>query len=348
MRIIISTVQIPFITGGAEFLAQNLKSAFIENGHEAEIVTIPFMDSPLERLEDHIVASRLLELTYGWAGKSDLCIGLKFPAYFIPHENKVLWILHQHRNAYDLFNAPSSTIKDDETGRKFRDIVYRADNTYLPEAKRLYTIADNVAGRLKRYNGLNAQTLYHPCPDHDKFYAEEYGDYILMPSRINVTKRQMLALEAMEHVKSDIKLYLVGQAGTEHERRQLLETIRQKGLEDKVRYFDFVSTGRKLELYANARAVLFIPIDEDYGYITLEAMEAARAVITAKDSGGPLEFVENEKNGLIVSPEPLEIAKAIDEFAHSKKMARQMGIAAKTRLSDMNITWENVVKELTK
>ncbi len=348
MKILISTVQIPFVTGGAEFHAKNLKNAFIEHGHEAEIVTMPFMDQPPELIEDHIVAARLLELTYGWGGKSDLCIGLKFPAYFIPHENKVLWVLHQHRSAYELFDSEYSNLKNDEQGRIYRDIVRRADDRYMPEAKRIYANSKNVAGRMRRYNQIEATPLYHPCPDSEKFYVDQYENYILMPSRINATKRQMLAVEAMKLVKSDIKLYIMGGADNDIVKTGLLNQIEKFQIADRVKYLEYVPMEEKLKMYANARAVLFIPIDEDYGYITQEAMRAKKAVITTTDSGGPLEFLENGKSGLIVEPNPQEIAYAIDEFAASEKMARKLGKHAGEHILDMNISWENVVKELIK
>lgn len=348
MKIAIATVQIPFVSGGAEFLARNLKDALIRSGHEAEIVTMPFIDSPLSCIENHIVAARLMDLNYSWAGKIDLCIGLKFPAYYIPHSNKVIWALHQHRAAYDLFNTEYSNLKDDPAGKAMRDIVFNADNRYLKEAKRIYTIAQNVSNRMHRYNGIESQPLYHPCPDMDKFYCGEYEDYILMPSRINITKRQMLAIEAMRQTKSDIKLYLVGKADNDIERQRLLTFIEECGLKDRVVYFDYVTQEEKFRLYANARAVLFIPKDEDYGYITLEAMAASKPVITAKDSGGPLEFVLDEQTGEIVDQTPNEIARAIDDFALSIAAAKEMGRNARKHLDEMEITWDRVVEELTR
>lgn len=347
MKIIISTVQAPFVTGGAEFLANNLKSALSKQGHEAEIVTIPFMDSPVELIENHIVASRLLDLGNSWAGKVDLCIGLKFPAYYIPHPNKVNWILHQHRAAYDLFNTEYSNIKDNPEGNSIRSVVYNADNKYLKEAKRIYTIAENVSKRLEKYNSISSTPLYHPCPDMDKFFTSEYGDYILMPSRVNITKRQMLALEAMLQSKSDIKLYLAGKADNDYEKNRILAFIKSNKLQNRVKYLDYVSQEEKIQLYANARAVLFIPLDEDYGYITLEAMAASKAVITAKDSGGPLEFVENNRTGFVVDATPGSIAAVIDELGTSVRLSKELGQKSKDHLKEMNITWENVVKELT-
>jgi len=347
MRIVITTVQVPFITGGAEYHANNLKTALQNHGHEVEIVTMPFMDQPVELIEDHIVAARLMDIEANWAGRVDLCIGLKFPAYYMPHSNKVIWALHQYRAAYDLFDTAYSELKNDKYGNRIKRIVTNADNLYLNEAKRIYANSVNVANRMKKNNEIKATPLYHPCPDMDQFYASDYGDYILMPSRINITKRQLLAIEAMTHSASNVMLYIMGGADNTFEKTRMTDIIKEYKLQNRVHYLGLVSNEDKLKLYANARAVLFIPFDEDYGYITLEAMSASRAVITAVDSGGPLEFVENGRNGMIVKPEPEAIARAIDDFAKSPAMATHMGQEAKKHISGMNISWANVVKELT-
>lgn len=348
MKIIIGTVQVPFVVGGAEFLAKNLRSALCEGGHDAEIVTMPFIDNPLEQIERHIVAARLMDQEWSWGGHADLFIGLKFPAYYMPHTNKVVWALHQHRAAYDLFDTEYSNIKNNADGNKVREIIRNADNKYLQEAKRIYTIADNVTRRLEKFNHISAETLYHPCPDMEKFYVEKYDDYILMPSRINITKRQMLALEAMAQSTSNIKLYIVGKAEAEYEKKKMFQFVKEHRLENRIRFFDYVTQEEKLKLYANARAVLFIPRDEDYGYITLEAMAAGKAVITAKDSGGPLEFIVDRSTGIIAEPTASDIANAIDTMAEDKNQAIRYGEAGKARLRKMNISWESVVKELTR
>ncbi len=348
MKIAITTVQIPYITGGAEFLAANLKKALIEEGHEAEIVTMPFIDQPGPFLENHIVASRLMDINNSWGGHVDLCIGLKFPAYFMPHDNKVVWALHQHRQAYELFDTEYSPLKDDEEGRYFRSIVKNADNRYLPEAKRIYTIAQNVSNRMQRFNGISSIPLYHPCPDMDSFFAGDYEDYILMPSRINMTKRQKLAIEALALTKSKIKLYIVGHAENPILLSEIQDLISKNHLTDRVKIMDFIPQEEKIELYSKAKAVLFIPKDEDYGYITLEAMAAARPVITCKDSGGPLEFQLDRKTGLICEPEPKSIAEAIDEIAGSDNLAKEMGTMGRKHLDEMEISWKKVVRELTR
>lgn len=59
MRIIIATVQVPFVSGGAEALAQGLKAALIAHGHEAEIVAFPFNPAVPERIPEQMLACRL-------------------------------------------------------------------------------------------------------------------------------------------------------------------------------------------------------------------------------------------------------------------------------------------------
>jgi glycosyltransferase involved in cell wall biosynthesis len=167
-----------------------------------------------------------------------------------------------------------------------------------------------------------------------------------MPSRINVTKRQLLAIEAMALSKTNIKLFIVGKADNNFERDRMLDFINDHKLKGKVKYFDYVTQEEKLKLYSNAKAVLFIPFDEDYGYITLEAMSSSKAVITCSDSGGPLEFVVNGKNGIIISPNALEIAKAIDTIAGNSQMAKTFGANAKKHIDEMDISWDNVVNQL--
>jgi glycosyltransferase involved in cell wall biosynthesis len=348
VKIIVATAQAPFVVGGAEFLARNLINALEYTGHEVELVNIPFFDVPIESIESQILAMRLLEVERTWAGNSDLCIGLKFPAYYIKHSNKVVWALHQYRAVYDLWGSDYSNMHLQPDGLRIKKVIHHADGLYLREASRIYTISNNVTKRMKKFNQLDSTCLYHPCPDMEKFYCNRYDNYILMPSRINVTKRQMLAVEAMALTKSDIKLYIVGKADNIIVSDEIRQYVKNQKLDKTVLFYDHVSQEEKFKLYANARAVMFIPYDEDYGYISLESMSASKPIITAKDSGGTLEFVENGKTGLVVDPTPADIARAIDEFAAGEVMSKEMGEASKKHIMEMNITWDNVVKELTK
>ena len=116
---------------------------------------------------------------------------------------------------------------------------------------------------------------------------------------------------------------------------------------DRVEWRGHVSNEEMIDLYAGARAVVFPPFDEDLGYITLEAMLAGKAVITASDSGGPLEFIADGKQGLVVEPKAKALAKALDRLWLNPREAESMGRNAAERYRTLSISWDNVVEKLT-
>src|SRR5205823_9782786 len=87
MRVVIATVQVPFIRGGAELHAEVLREALLAAGHQAEIVAVPFKWYPAQTILDHMLACRLFDLSEVAGTRVDLLIGLRFPAYLIPHPN---------------------------------------------------------------------------------------------------------------------------------------------------------------------------------------------------------------------------------------------------------------------
>ena len=104
MRVIVATVRTPFVFGGAEVLANELIQALLAAGHEAELVNLPFSNDKANRIPDQMLACKLTPLEMVSGTKVDRLIALKFPAYLIPHPNKVVWLMHQYRQAYDLWD----------------------------------------------------------------------------------------------------------------------------------------------------------------------------------------------------------------------------------------------------
>jgi glycosyltransferase involved in cell wall biosynthesis len=93
--------------------------------------------------------------------------------------------------------------------------------------------------------------------------------------------------------------------------------------------------------------VWFGPLDEDYGYVTLEAMLSSKPVLTCRDSGGPLDFVVDGETGYVTAPEPEAIAERLSELAGDPIKAASMGHAGRERYDALEINWEAVVDRLT-
>ncbi|MHB8156619.1 MAG: glycosyltransferase family 4 protein, partial [Desulfocucumaceae bacterium] len=309
MRICVAVVKSPFIRGGAEILVENLKQQLVQEGHLVEEVSIPFIDSPPRRLADMIQGCRLLSIS---ERSVDLVIGTKFPAYCIKHPVKNLWVFHQHRQAYDLWDTDLSDIRGRPEGDSIKRLILEADNESFLGARKIYTISKNVSSRLLKYNGVLAPHLYPPLAQRELYCPGAYGDYIFYPSRINPTKRQFLALQAAALTQTPVKILFAGAWENIKTREIYKQFIASNNLAGRVRFLGYVSDQEKMELYSNSLAVLFTPLDEDYGYVTLEAGYSGKAVITCSDSGAPLEFIDNGVNGLVTRPHPADLAVAMD------------------------------------
>jgi glycosyltransferase involved in cell wall biosynthesis len=346
MRILIATTQVPFVRGGAEVLAEGLRAALQAAGHEAEIAAIPFKWYPPERILDAVLACRLLDLTEYSGTPIDLLVGLKFPAYLIPHPRKVLWILHQHRPAYDLWGQPLGDLQNYPAGAQVREAIEQADRKLIPEARVVATISRNVSRRLEHYCGIPSLPLYHPPLHAGRFHCESAADYLFFPSRLNPTKRQDLVLEALAHTRQPVVAQFAGSAETPAYAEELRARAQKLGVAERVRWMGAISEEEKIAQYARSLGVIFPPLDEDYGYISLEAMLSSKPVITCTDSGGPLEFVEQGVTGLVAEPTAASLAEAMDRLWEHRAAARSMGQAARARYGEMRISWEAVIETL--
>ena len=123
-------------------------------------------------------------------------------------------------------------------------------------------------------------------------------------------------------------------------------TKRCSRLQDRVKFHGRVSEKEKIQLYAHCSAVIYPPFDEDYGYVTLEAMLSSKPVITCDDSGGPLEFIEDGSNGHVVKAEPAMLAQAMIRIREDPAQAAQYGRTGRRSYLDKKITWELVVEKL--
>lgn len=343
MRIGIATVQVPFVRGGAEALAGSLQAALHAAGHEAEIISMPFKWYPTCRIPQHMLAARLLQVEESCGQRIDRLIGLKFPAYLMPHSSKRLWLLHQYRTAYDFWDQPFSDLRNAPDGAHIRAAIREADNGLLSEHERLYTISRTVSARLLRYNGIVAEPLYHPPPDAAALRTIAWEDYVLFASRINGSKRQMLAIEALALTREPVRMVFMGASDAPEYYAGLRARTTALGLDDRVTWRGRVTDAERLELYGRSLAVLFPPLDEDYGYVTLEAMLCSKAVITTEDAGGPLDFVVHGETGAVCQASPAAIAAELDRLWGDRALARRLGEAGRQRYADLNLGWNHVV-----
>jgi glycosyltransferase involved in cell wall biosynthesis len=344
MNVLIANNMAPFVSGGAEGLASHLCARLNATpGVRAEVLRVPFSWEPFERLADEIFLNRTLQLQ-----NVDRVIGLKFPAYLIPHHTKVLWLLHQYRQAYDLRDRGESNIPGTSRGEEIVDLIRRADAESFSTCRRIFTNSQITQERLKHYNGFCAEVLMPPLNNPELFCNRGDGSYIFAGGRVNAGKRQHILLEAMGFTKSSAKLVVAGPPDSPDDADRLEEIVNRLKLEDRVVLdFGFLPIAKIADYVNHARACAYLPIDEDSaGYVTMEAASASKPVITVSDSGGVLQLVVHKETGYVVEPNGKDIAEAIDGLYTQPALCEQLGRAARRRWDSFGVTWSNTIDKL--
>jgi len=338
--VLVCEVQVPLVEGGAERLVRQLAHQLTVRGYTTGIVSVPFKWYPKEEILAHAAAWRLLDLSESNGRPIDTVITTKFPSYFVRHPNKVTWLTHQHRAAYELCGTKYGDFGYTELDVALRERIFTLDREMLLESRKLYAIARNVADRLEKFVGVRAEPVYHPPMLADRLRQGGYGDYILSVGRIESIKRHDLAVRAFRHADPGVRLVVVGE-GTQ--RQNVERAAEEAGVSHRVQFVGACAEEELVSLYAGALGVVYAPFDEDYGYVTLEAFLSARPVITATDSGGVLEFVEDGVNGFVCAPDPEDIARAINALAADRARAASLGAAGRARA--LTISWDGVIEK---
>ena len=340
-RILVCEAQVPFVRGGAESLVRELVAQLRAHGHEADLVSVPFKWYPPEELFSHAAAWRLLDLSESAGRRVDRVIATKFPTYFVRHPDKITWLVHQYRAAYELADTAFSEFLHRPLDVAVRDRLIALDTSMLADSRAIYTIARTVTARLERYNGLSAETLYHPPRLAARLRSGPASDYVLSVGRLESVKRVDLAIRALSSAPRGVRLLV---AGTGTERATFERLAGTLGLADRVQFLGETDDDTLIDLYANALAVIYPPFDEDFGYVTLEAFLSKKPVITTTDAGEPSLFVRDDVNGRVTEPEPEALGAAIADLHARPGDAVRMGEAGYEQARQ--ITWSATIEKL--
>jgi glycosyltransferase involved in cell wall biosynthesis len=305
--------------------------ALREAGHETELVTVPYKWYPGEQVLTQAFLWRLLDLEEANGRPIDAVVATKFPSYVVRHPRKVVWLLHQFRQAWDFDRTEFGQFSESAEDRALRRKVLELDRVSLGEARKIFTTSSIVAGRLRDSVGLDAEVLAPP-PAQLAFRCDEYGDFVLSVNRLDRAKRIDLLLEAAA-LAPDVRVVVTGD-GPDRERLESLANGR-------VEFVGRVSDDELADLYARCRAVYYAPVNEDYGLVPYEAFLSDKPVITTTDAGGPLDVVRDGETGRVVAPAREELARAL---TFTEEEARTLGRAGHRLAKD--VTWSRCVERL--
>ncbi len=376
---IVAPSPVPFAVGGAESLFSTLHRYV--NGstpHHGELIKLPSPESDFPSLIASYESFSALDLSH-----FDVVITTKYPAWMVRHPAQTLYLQHKLRGLYDTYHltglpsvaAPSPGLKKLRTtmrglsgdptahgrlpeffarlrelmerdpealrfpGPVAREVIHFLDDVGLaPSRVRTYAAISETVRRREHYFPPSRDVGVCPHPSGLDGFRCGGDEYLFTVARLDGPKRVAMLIDAMRFVKADIPLLIAGTGPEERHLRKLAAG------DSRIRFLGFVNDAQLVDLYADALAVLYVPFEEDYGLVTIEAMMSSKPVITATDSGGVNEFVRDGETGYSVPPDPEAIASRIDHICGNRSEAGRMGIAGR-RIAE-TITWDRVVTTL--
>ncbi|MEI6414158.1 MAG: glycosyltransferase [Pseudomonadota bacterium] len=377
---IVAPSPVPFVIGGAEKLWWGLLAAMNQvPGYEVELLKLPSPEQDFWSLMESYRRFSRLNLDH-----FDLVISTKYPAWMVSHRHHRVYLQHKLRGLYDAYaltglpthlesvpgllrpliaQMDASRQRPEELGPFFDRLFALRDHPSLPVSalafpgplsrrivhfldaialsptaiRRYFAISRNVAQRADYFpEGVKVTSLHHPS---DLTRYENHGyDYLFTASRLSSPKRIGLLVEAFRQVPAEIEFRIAGDGEEAASLRQLA------GNDRRIRFLGRITDAELIEQYAGALFVPFVPYDEDYGLITLEAMQSGKAVLTSQDAGGVNELVEDGVTGRSVAATVTALAQAMTAMILDPEGTRRMGQAARERVA--SIAWPAVVETL--
>ena len=343
MRIAVVTSSPPMVEGGHMVIARSLRQALRDAGHDADIIVTP--QNRFGRQASAYLATWFTDVGVTEGQRIDRVISLRYPSYAVRHDQHVCWLNHTMREYYDLWDRFSPTLSSRaRTKELLRRAAIQAADRYLlgRNVRKLFVQSRTIQQRLVMWPEIRSTVLYPPAPQRT-YRCDGYGDFIFMVSRLTVLKRAHLLVEALTTPQGrGIRAVIAGE-GEDLVPLQALITVHN--LNDRVRLVGRLDEDALIDHLARCRAVCFPPLQEDYGFVTVEAFASRKAVVTCKDSGGPAELVTDGVNGFVCDPTPESIAAALRKVTDDESLAERLGAGAFQKGAELN--WPDAVRQLT-
>ena len=273
---------------------------------------------------------------------------MKFPAYVIPYNTKVLWLLDRLWQAHKPTDRAGFNLPKPSTEEKIGQWIWRCDFEAFSESRRIFTGSPVIQQCLRHYNGFNSEVLIPPLNNPKLFSNSGDGGYVFAGGRVNFGMRQHLLVESMALTKSAAKLIVAGPPDTPSDADRLRSSVKRLKLEERVILdFGFHSEAKIADYVNHARACACLHMDEhSVGCVIMEAASASKPVITLSDSGRMLALVLDGKTGCVAEPNAQAVAGAIDSLYSDHTRCEQMGYAMRSLWESLGVTWSHTIGKL--
>ena len=275
------------------------------------------------------------------------------PSHWIRKNNeRVLWYCHTPlRDVYDLYKYRLSQKKLHQKPIHMlgAQAIRMIDKGVVKSIENIVANSFNTRSRIIKYYGRKDARVLGGGVEYKDYDKGDDDKYFFYPSRISPNKRQDFAIRAFNHFKRQLPGYRLIIAGPVSQDKfyqsYYSKIVALSKMIGDIEVLTDVNDRQLKALYSNCTAVLYPPINEDYGLVPLEAMASYKPVI-AVNEGGMKETVEDKKTGMLVNTMD-DMGNAMKEIAENPSLARQMGKLGREHVVK-HYSWKDFFKEFDK
>jgi glycosyltransferase involved in cell wall biosynthesis len=349
--------------GGVERSAALISKMLSNLGHDVHIVSV------LDRIE-YAYSGTLLNLGALKGSKDNLSKRLKrfriFKNYLKTHKFDIILDSRSRPIPFKEFLIQQLIYKN------FR-VVYLIHSykiqSYLPKNKTMFkwffkqqnayvTVSDAIRMKVQsEYNLTNIRTIYNAVDGIENQKNAESGstpdfDFILFYGRlVDKIKNVTLLINAYKNselIAKGIKLVILGNGPDE---ARLKEEVKALNLTEHIQFEAYKHN--PFPFIKKARFTMLTSKYEGFPMVLPESLSVGTPVVSVDCKSGPNEIITNEKNGLLVKNNDVDVlSEAMNTFIFDSTLyhsCKSNAIASVEKFSIENISmqWEALVKEIT-
>lgn len=302
-------------------LAEPLASVLREQGHEVDIVRLPF-DTNSERQLEQIFAFRCFDLTSGSGNIFDRLIAIGWAAGALRHPAKGIWL----------------TTSSDQDALTNSGEIHQPAKMSVREAKRLAAASDHTVNVLRTFGLDNINLLYPPLVDKAGFVPKPAQEHLVINLPQHLPERTAIIFETLQETR------MCGAFVVRPEDREILrDAIDAGGVHDLVQLLDVEDRMAIGKAVSTAFAVLHLDPHTIYsGDVPLGALRARKPLILAEDT--PLRAIFPASAAVAVRPSSHALAETLQALRDDRRRCEQLGRAG-ARFEE-NLTWEHAAEGL--
>jgi glycosyltransferase involved in cell wall biosynthesis len=299
-----------------------------------ETLNPPFNKFPLIRR--HTLVKRWIGLDLS---KYDICLSNTFYSNIVAlnSDNVIIYI---HTTRLPVYSPEWSTYSG-----IFKYVDYLG---YLPfkemekksvkGSRKVIANSNFVKEKIDKYYDISSEVIY-PGVSFSEFYSRPSEDFCIYAGRIVPSKRIETIIKAWENVEEDVELYIIGSGDEKYVNH--LKSLGNK----RIKFTGPLESKELRDMYARCLCTIYIPKEEDFGLVPLEAMASGKPVIAA-DEGGLKEIINDERDGFLIPAEPGLVAEKVNLLFNNKQTAKKIGKMAKERAREFD--WDIQAGKLMK